>query len=70
MTLQWVDGQWLDSVSKCHWWWVFTLWACNDVAPGISIECDGSPFRGWMNHRACRYSGVLRIQVKWTTSHG
>ena len=51
LPLQWVEEEWLASVRERHWWWVFRRWACNDVAPGISTEGEGSQSRGWMNQR-------------------
>ena len=49
--LQWVHDQWLASVRERHCRWTFRRWVCNDVAPGICTEGEGSQRKGWLNQR-------------------
>ena len=51
LPLQYVSDSWLASVREHHWWFMFKKWACNDVAPGISTDGEGSQPRGWLNQR-------------------
>ena len=51
LPLQWVHDSWLASIRERHCWWTFRRWACNDVAPRISTEREGSQPRGWLNQR-------------------
>ena len=50
--LQYVSYPWLASVRERHRWHTFRKWACNDTAPGISTDGQGSAPRGWLTQQA------------------
>ena len=51
LPLQYVHDSWYASIKERHWWFTFKKYACNDVAPGISTNGEGSGPRGWLNQR-------------------
>ena len=51
LPLQYVSDSWLAYVRERHWWHTFKKWVCNDVAPGISTDGQGSAPRGWLKQR-------------------
>ena len=50
----------LASVRERHWWFVFRKYACNNVAPSIGIDGQGSQPRGWLNQRVLAVLQDLR----------
>ena len=71
--LQFMSDEWYASVRERHWWFVFKKWPCNDVAPGISTEGQGSGPRGWLNQRVLQVLHSMKEarQIKdfpWATT--
>ena len=49
LPLQYIADPCYASIRERHWWFIFISLFCNDVAPGISTDGEGSGPRGWLN---------------------